>query len=208
MPANLPSLGGRLPLMTYDRLKAEQKRLCDAITGAILPWAASASFRVQDAEGRFIGPFGPALLHPELARSFLALQYAEAGHSILSERLRQIIILTVGGVWQADYELYAHSAVARHAGLADDVVIALVAGSTPDGLPPDETIAHLLARQLVVERRVDDGLYRLAEEFFGRQGVLDIVMLVGIYQTVCGLLNIFEIPAPGAAPVHTAEFLG
>lgn len=72
----------------------------------------------------------------------------------------------------------------------------MAAGKTPDGLLPEEPLAHRAARQLPVEHQVDDNLYHLAEERFGRQGVLDLVILVGIYQTVCGLLNAFETPAP------------
>lgn len=194
-PTPIP-LGGRLPLADYNSLTAQQQRFFDEMTSTVVPWARASAFLAQDGEGRFIGPFNPALLHPELGKSFLGLQYVEANHSVLTARTREVIILTVGSIWQADYELYAHSAVASHAGLPEHVVISLVAGETPDGLQPEELIAHRVARQLTVERRIDNSLYRMAEDSIGRQGVLDIVMLVGIYQTVCGLLNAFEIPAP------------
>lgn len=72
----------------------------------------------------------------------------------------------------------------------------MAAAKTPDGLLPEEPLAHRAARQLPVEHQVDDNLYPLAEERFGRQGVLDLVILVGIHQTVCELLNAFETPAP------------
>lgn len=127
---------------------------------------------------------------------------------MLSERIRQVIILTVGSAWRADYELYAHSAVARHAGLTDGVVASLVAGETPDGLLLEELIAHRVGRQLTLERRIDDNLYRIAEDGFGRSGVLDIVILEGIYQTVCGLLNAFGIAAPSPDPDHEVRRSG
>lgn len=31
---------------------------------------------------------------------------------------------------------------------------------------------------------------------FGTQGITDMLFLIGAYQTVCGLLSAFEIPAP------------
>jgi hypothetical protein len=34
-----------------------------------------------------------------------------------------------------------------------------------------------------------------AEALFGVEGVMDIVVLVGIYHTVCAILNVFAIPA-------------
>ena len=206
-PTPIP-LGGRLPLADYNSLTAQQQRFFDEMTSTVVPWAGASSFLAQDGEGRFIGPFNPALLHPELGKSFLELQYVEVNRSVLTARTREVIILTVGSVWQANYELYAHSAVAGHAGLPEDVVISLVAGETPDGLQPEELIAHRVARQLTAERRIDDSLYRVAEEGFGRQGVLHIVILVGIYQTVCGLLNAFEIPAPSPVRGQSSQALG
>ena len=46
------------------------------------------------------------------ARSPTAVAYTS-----LDERVRQVIVLTVGAIWHADYELYAHAAVARKAEL-------------------------------------------------------------------------------------------
>jgi len=208
MPSIPIPLGGRLPLLDYHTLTAQQQSLFDEMAYTVIPWADASSFLARDSEGRFIGPFNPALLHPELAKSFIELQFAEGEHSVLSERIREVIILTVGSAWRADYELYAHSAAARHAGLTDDVVDSLVAGDTPDGLLLEELIAHRVARQLTLERRINENLYRIAEDGFGRRGVLDIVILVGIYQTVCGLLNAFAIPAPSPDHDHEGEAVG
>lgn len=142
-------------------------------------------------------PFNPALLNPATGSSFLQLQFSEEAHTSLSQRTRQVVILTVGAVWQAPYELYAHSAVGRRAGLADDAVRTLAAGGLPEQLSDDEVVAHRVARALSVEHHVEDALYREAENRFGPTGVADIVMLTGIYHTVCAILNVFAIPAPG-----------
>ena len=67
-----------------------------------------------------------------------------------------------------------------------------------EGLSEQEQLAGRFARQLAAEHGVDSELYRLAEASFGTHGLVDITFLAGIYQLVCGLLNAFEIPAPGA----------
>jgi 4-carboxymuconolactone decarboxylase len=94
------------------------------------------------------------------------------------------------------YELYAHSAVARHAGLSESVVADLVAGGLPDGLADVEKTAHGLAKALSTTHHVDDDLYYQAEQMFGAAGVFEIAVLAGIYHPVCGILNAFDIPAP------------
>jgi len=99
-------------------------------------------------------------------------------------------------VWQAPYELYAHSAVAHHSGLAESIVVELLAGGEPEALTDAEKTAHRVARALSIAHHVDDDLYHQAEQTFGAAGVFEIAALTGIYHTVCAILNVFDIPAP------------
>jgi 4-carboxymuconolactone decarboxylase len=72
----------------------------------------------------------------------------------------------------------------------------LTTGGLPDDLSEQEKIAQRYARQLSAEHHVDAALYSAAEHAFGQRGLVEITYLTGIYHTVCGLLNAFEIPAP------------
>lgn len=196
MSTDPATLGGRLPLLDRESLTPEQQKLFDRLVDNVVPWADSAGFVARTDAGRLIGPFNPALLNPAIGSAFLELQSIEETHTSLSQRARQVVILSVGAVWRAPYELYAHSAVARHAGLSDDAVRTLAAGGLPRDLTEQEAAAHRVARALSVEHRVDGALYREAEAVFGPEGVMDIVVLTGIYHTVCAILNAFAIPAP------------
>ena len=104
-----------------------------------------------------------------------------------------MVIIAVGAVWGAEYELYAQFGVAHKVGLSDDAVAALAKGGIPDELSDHEKIAVRLARDLSIHHRVDDALYGAAEKAFGRTGLFDIVLVMGLYQTVCTAL-----PAPKA----------
>jgi 4-carboxymuconolactone decarboxylase len=195
MSTDPATLGGRLPLLDRESLAPAQKKLLDQMMDTVVPWADSAGFVARTDAGQLIGPFKPALLNPAIGSTFLELQSTEETHTSLSQRSRQVVILTVGAIWQAPYELYAHSAVGRRAGLSDGAARTLAAGGLPQDLTEQELVAHRVARTLSVEHRVDDALYREAEALFGAEGVLDIVVLVGIYHTVCAILNAFAIPA-------------
>ena len=118
----------------------------------------------------------------------------------MGARVREVVILAVGAAWQSEYELYAHTAAARTAGLSEKAIRGLVSGGTPEDLSKDETIAAELTRQLSTSHRVDETLYRQAENCFGAKGLTDIAMLIGIYHTVSLTLNLFEIPAPYGTP--------
>ncbi len=189
-------LGGRLPLLRPAELDAEQKPVHDLVTRTTVPWAEASGFQSRTADGALIGPFNPILLSPGITPAFLQLQEAEGRHTSLNERVRQVVILSVGAVWQSPFELYAHAAVARSAGLPDAVIRALVAGQVPDGLTEDEKVAARFARHLTAAHRIDAPLYEAARQAFGPPGLVDLVYLAGCYHTVCGLLNAFEIPAP------------
>ena len=196
MSVQTETLGGRLPLLDPQALSVTQKEVYDRINKTMVPWADGAHFQSKTEGGRLIGPFNPVLFSPSITPSFLDLQAAEEKHTSLSERVRQVVILAVGGVWESDYELYAHSALARKAGISEEAIRTLATGGLPDDLSDQEKIAQRFTRQLSAEHCVDAALYSAAEHAFGKQGLVDIAFLIGIYHTVCALLNGFEIPAP------------
>ncbi len=193
------NLGGRLPLLKPTALDSAQKELYDRINAAFVPWAEAAGFQSKTADGRLIGPFNPVLFSPEIGHSFLELQKKEEEHTGLSERLRQVIILTVGSVWKAPYELYAHSAVARKAGFSDEAIRALAGGNECDELSGEERFAQQFTQQLAEKRSVGDAVFATAYSAFGAKGVVDMIVLAGFYFLVCSLLNAFQVPAPGDA---------
>ena len=195
------NFGGRLPLLDPASLTSGQLAVYDRLQATMLRWADQSGFQSTTKQGQLIGPFNPIMFSPGIAPSFLDLHDAEQAHSSLSERVRQVVILAVGAVWRAEYELYAHAAVARKAGLPEEVIKGLVAGALPDGLSEHEKIAGRFARQMAAQHRVDGELYQTAETAFGTQGLVDITFLTGIYHIVCGLLNAFDVPAPATVPL-------
>jgi 4-carboxymuconolactone decarboxylase len=184
------------PLVDPATVEGAQKDLYDKTNANMLPWAEAAPFQSKTTDGRLLGPFNAMLFSPEIGGAFLALQVAEEKHTALSERVRQVVILSVGSVGKAPYELYAHSAVERKAGLSHPAVRALAGGQPSDELTGEERLAQRFTRQLTAERRVEDALYQAASAAFGDKGVVDMIVLAGCYQVVCSVLNAFEVPAP------------
>jgi 4-carboxymuconolactone decarboxylase len=154
----------------------------------------------HDRRRKFIGPFNAALRSPAVAGAFLELQASEERHTSLSDPVRQVVILAVGAVWAADYEIYAHSAVARHWGVPDDAIRGLAAGTLPVTLSDEEKLAYRFAQKLSRSHRIDDSTFVQARKAFGDSGIVDIIVLAGTYHTVCGLLNAFDVPAPSETP--------
>jgi len=146
--------------------------------------------------GHLIGPFNPLLYSPEAGTGFLDFEAAVERSTSLDERVRQVVILSVGSVWRSDYEIYAHAAVARQAGLSDEAIRALQNGEPAKDLTDKEQLAQTYTLRLTSEHSVDATVYERAEHAFGRQGLVDIALLIGRYLTICTLLNGFDIPRP------------
>ena len=58
-----------------------------------------------------------------------------------------------------------------------------------------EQAAWRFTHQLTTQRKVEQSVYNQAHAVFGAQGITDMLFLIGAYQTVCGILSAFEIPA-------------
>ena len=110
------SLGSRLPLLAPDAFDADQQKLYDALMAKMVPWANKSGFRADTADGRVTGPFNAMLRSPLISQTMLAMISAEGEHTALSERVRQVVILTVGALWRADYEPCAYTTVASRPG--------------------------------------------------------------------------------------------
>jgi 4-carboxymuconolactone decarboxylase len=194
-PADAADWGGRLPRNETLDLDDDQRAARDEILERSARWAERSGFAPTDDRGGLIGPFNAFALRPAPGRAFNRWVQTDQRGSSLSAPIREVVILTVGVAWQADYEIYAHVAVARTVGLTETVIAGLRSGDTT-GFAPDELAAHRFADELVRTHRVADPTYAAALDAFGRDGVLDLVHLVGMYLATSALLNAFEVPAP------------
>jgi len=189
-------MSGRLPQLRPEELNDAQRTLYDALVASLGAWADTSGFQVIAPDRSLLGPLNALLFSPALGAAQIDVFHADRASTSLPPRVHEVVILTVGAAWDSDYELYAHSATGKLAGLSDDVVDALLAGRPPDFRNDQEAIAHAFTRQLVGEHRVDAGTYARAQQAFGHKGVVDMVLLIGLYLATCSLINAFEVPAP------------
>jgi 4-carboxymuconolactone decarboxylase len=193
--ADAKNWGGRLPRNETLDLDDDQRSAAEELRERSVPWAESSGFAGTDDEGGLLGPFNAFALRPGPGRAFGRWVAKDRQNSSLPAAIREVVILTVGVAWQAEYEMYAHVAVARSVGLSETVIDGLLTGST-EGFTGAARAAHRFTDQLVRTHRVDDEAYAEAEQTFGRDGVLDMVHLIGMYLATSAILNAFEVPAP------------
>ena len=188
-------LGGRLPLLAVGQLDDDQARYRDQLVAGRGAEATAAGFALQLPDGRLIGPFNAFLRVPPVAEALSAWGAATAQYGLPADAA-QVAILTLGVAWNSGYEIYAHTAEARHAGVPAAAIEAIRAGETPALLSPAAAAAHRLARALAVEHAVGDELYAEALAAFGPEKLIALVNLIGRYMNTAAVLACFRVPAP------------
>jgi 4-carboxymuconolactone decarboxylase len=193
------NLGGRLALLSPDKLDSDQEKLYDQLQATMVPWAEKSGFRADTYDDRLIGPFNAMLRSPAISQAVLGVTATEGKETSLGKQVREVVILTVGAAWHAAYELYAHVAVGQSVGHDAATVQALAAGQKPASLNQEESVAYDFTHRLTTTHQIDAELYEQAIVTFGEKGVVDMIYLAGQYMTISGLLNTFAVPAPAAA---------
>lgn len=181
----------RLHRPTPNELDPARRELYETITGG--PRAAGPSlFALVDEDGRLNGPFNAMLLAPELGQALQALGAAIRYRSSLSARVREMAILAVAARWDCAFELRAHEAVGRAAGLTEDELSALRGGSAPELADPAEAAAMSLVMALL-DGDADEGTYGHAVSVGGERMVFELSTLVGYYATLALQLRVFRV---------------
>jgi 4-carboxymuconolactone decarboxylase len=190
-------LGGRLPLLWPASLDDAQHALYARLQATRIRSAQDGGYTAVLSDGRLIGPFNAMLRAPRIAEPLLDWAQAIASSGLPAD-VREVVILTVGGLWHSGYVLYAHTAAAARADVPDAAIDALRRGGTPQGLRPEADAAHRLARAVIHDHEVPDGLYDQAMEILGPQAMITALNLAGQYLTTSAVLACFQVPAPPA----------
>ena len=114
----------RIPYLRREELEPEGQQLWDAIVDG-------RGDLVVTAEGGLAGPFNAFVTAPGAGRRLSSLGAKLRFGTSIERRLSEVAIITVGARWQAEFEWWAHAAMAREHGVADAVVDAIGRGEDP-----------------------------------------------------------------------------
>jgi len=185
----------RIPYVRREELGPEGQQLWDSMVRRL-------GEQIVTAEGGLAGPFNAFVTAPDTGRRLSALGATVRFGTSIERRLSEIAIITVGARWQAEFEWWAHAAMAREHGVADAVVEAIGRGEDPPLEADDERAVYAVARQLSLSGRLDQEAYDAAHRLLGDAGMVELVSLCGYYTLVSFLLNAFAVPLPpDAAPM-------
>ena len=186
----------RLPDLTPEDHTDEQRALHERIVGG--PRARGAQhFALTTADGALTGPFGVMFHEPALGDPLQELGSAIRYRTGLSDRVREIAILAVAAATGSAFEQHAHERVGRAAGLGEEELATLTAG-TFTSTDPAEDSAYAFSRRLLADRpRFTDTEYADLVDALGTTTITELVVLVGYYRTLAQLLDVYDVGVPG-----------
>lgn len=183
MPKGRPR-APRLPRLTDDQLTARQRQVREAILS---------------------GPRGKVTLDGPFAAFIHAPDYGDLAQQLgafcryrtaLAPRLSELAILTTAHLWKAQYEWYAHAAIAARAGVKPQTIKDIQAGRRPKQAPKDELAIYDFIRELYRTRRVGDATYKRVHAMLGDAGMVEFVGILGYYALVAMTLDVFRLDVP------------
>jgi 4-carboxymuconolactone decarboxylase len=185
----------RLAGLTPGSLDEDQRRLYGDITGGPRG-QGPRPFELTDGSGALVGPFNAMLLQPAVGSALQGLGSAIRYRGGLPDRARELAILVVATHWESEFELIAHQAAGRAAGLSEEDLAAIAAGREPDLADAAERAAVRAAWALVRAGDLDDRRYREALAGLGAAGIFELTTLVGYYATLALQMRVFRVGGP------------
>jgi len=183
----------RFPLLTLEQLSETQQSLGEQI--------------VKISRVGLGGPYNPMLRSPTFGqRMFDLLAYLRWQTSV-PLRLNELAILIIARQWRSQVEWFAHSAIAREAGLSPDVIAEIKTKRRPSNMAPDEAAVFDFVTELTVQHEVSDATFAQARAHFSEQQIVDLTATAGTYITIAMLLAMAEetVPAGNELPFKPGE---
>src|SRR5579875_479140 len=115
----------RLPYLSRDELSPQGQDVWELIH-------ASRGARSVDSEGHLVGPFNAFVHCPSIGIHLGKLGAELRFGSSLDPRLLELAIITTGARWRAEFEWWAHAALARQQGIPDGVIEDIRSGRIPE----------------------------------------------------------------------------
>lgn len=159
----------------------------------VFPTARDFVLNHYDSEGaRGTNGLGVLLNHPDLAKAFLTFNNHVAVGSTLSKRVRELVILRISWLRQAEYEYIQHTVLGRNAGLSDDDIRRIQAGPAAPGWDPVDADLLRATDELYTNARIEDSTWERLSAHFSVRQLMDLVLAVGCYEVLAMVFKTFS----------------
>jgi 4-carboxymuconolactone decarboxylase len=165
----------------------------------LTPQQATVFDQLTAGRGRILGPYKIWIHSPTVADGMERIGTFLNKRSSLSKREVEIGILVIAQHWQGEYVKQAHIREGKAAGLTPATIDAILAGADPKLTDPHERAVHRFAAALVSKSKLSDAEFAEIEQALGREGIAEVLVLIGYYTSVALGMKVHEVPIPQPA---------
>ena len=179
-----PDSRNRLPLVKREDLDDVGKKVYDAAAGDTRSLAG------------FQGPEGIRLHSPRLADHTREVSEYLRFETALGPRLTQLAMLVTAREVDSQFEWTAHEPAGLKAGLKQEMIDIVKYRKPLTGVGEKEAAIIQLGREAFEKRKVSSDTFARALKLFGREGLVDLVSLMGHQSQTAVLLTTFDQQLP------------
>lgn len=133
------------------------------------------------------------LWSPGAAEKFIAYSEEVRNRNAIPPQIRELMILRVGHLCGAPYEVHHHQRIGRSVGLSETSIAASAVGSKAAGLDGTERFALDLVDELIHDKRLSESTFNQMIEQYGVRTTEDMILMVGFYTMASMFLNSFDV---------------
>lgn len=164
-----------------DKLTGEQKTVFEQLVAG---------------RGRILGPYKIWIHSPTVASGMEHIGTYLNKRSSLSTREVEIGILVIAQHWDGEYVKQAHIKAGKAAGLTQEQIDAVLAGRDPQFTDPHERAVYRFSTLLASKAKISDAEFTEIEKAIGRDGIAEVLVLLGYYTSVALGMKVHEVPIP------------
>ena len=177
----------RLPYLDRDQLPEMERDIFDNLL----------------AQRGSIGNIFRLVAHsPLLLRRMLYFSDGLRNRTRLDRRFRELAILTVGRLTNAEYEYVHHQRLAKSVGVRQEQLDRLAAWETDPAFNDQERAVIRYATEVTQNVKVTDGTFDALREFLDNEQIVELTLNTGFYNMVVRFLVPMQVDLESGARDH------
>ena len=175
---------------------AEPTRIKDIPENELTPEQAKVFKDLVAGRGKLLTPYRIWIHSPKLAAALETIGTFLNNKSSLSEREVELTICIIANHWKAEYVWTVHTRMCVGLGFPQSVFDAIRAGQDPALENQRERAVYVLAKIAMEPGGGSDEVFASAERLLGRNGIAEVLALLGYYSSVAMAVKLHRVPVP------------
>ena len=174
----------------------EPVRIKDIPENELTPEQAKVFKDLVAGRGKLLTPYRIWIHSPRLAAALETIGTFLNKKSSLSEREVELVICIAANHWKGEYVWTVHVRTCVKLGIPQSVFDAIRAGQDPVLDNERERTVYDLTKIAMAPGAGSDEVFARAERVLGRNGIAEVVALLGYYSSVAMGVKLHRVPVP------------